>query len=146
MISTIDVRLGKIYRKPMRFSTSIYRRLFGYLRPYLKQVFAAYAAMLTVTILNLSVPQIIKQAIDNGLESGQASALFYAGGLILAIAVVRGIAGFGQRFFGQWLTHRVAYDLRNDFYDTVQRLPFAFHDQAQTGDLMSRATSDISSF
>lgn len=144
MISTIDVRLGKIYRKPMRFSTSIYRRLFGYLRPYLKQVFAAYAAMLTVTILNLSVPQIIKQAIDNGLESGQASALFYAGGLILAIAVVRGIAGFGQRFFGQWLTHRVAYDLRNDFYDTVQRLPFAFHDQAQTGDLMSRATSDIS--
>jgi len=128
----------------MHFSTSIYGRLFGYLRPYRKQVFVAYASMLTVTVLNLAVPQIIKQAIDNGLTSRQASALFYAGGLILIIAFVRGIAGFGQRFYGQWLTHRVAYDLRNDFYDTVQRLPFAFHDQAQTGDLMSRATSDIS--
>ncbi|MCB0129385.1 MAG: ABC transporter ATP-binding protein, partial [Caldilineaceae bacterium] len=45
-------------------------------------------------------------------------------------------------YFGEWLTHRVAYDLRNDFYNAVQRLPFAFHDQAHTGDLMSRATSD----
>ncbi|MEZ4830669.1 MAG: ABC transporter transmembrane domain-containing protein [Caldilineaceae bacterium] len=41
------------------------------------------------------------------------------------------------------MSHRVAFDLRNDFYKSVQRLPFAFHDQAQTGDLMSRATSDI---
>jgi ATP-binding cassette, subfamily B, multidrug efflux pump len=42
------------------------------------------------------------------------------------------------------LTHRVAYDLRNQFYQSVQSLPFAFHDRTQTGDMMSRATSDIS--
>jgi ATP-binding cassette subfamily B protein len=100
--------------------------------------------MLFVTILNLLVPQIIKGAIDDGLSSGQATALFVAGGIIFGIAVVRGTAGFGQRFFGEWLTHRVAYDLRNDFYQQVQKLPFAFHDRSQTGDLMSRATSDIS--
>ncbi len=41
------------------------------------------------------------------------------------------------------MTHRAAYDLRNDYYDAVQHLPFAFHDRSQTGDLMSRATSDI---
>ena len=53
------------------------------------------------------------------------------------------MAGLGQRYFGEWLTHRVAYDLRNHFYQRVQQLPFSFHDQAQTGDLMSRATADI---
>ncbi|MFQ5420908.1 MAG: ABC transporter ATP-binding protein, partial [Anaerolineae bacterium] len=95
------------------------------------------------TLLNLFVPQIIKDAIDNGLAAGEAAALFWAGGLILVIALVRGLAGFSQRFFGEWLTHRVAYDLRNDFYNNVQRLPFTFHDQSHTGDLMSRATSDI---
>jgi hypothetical protein len=68
--------------------------------------------MVFVTILNLFVPQIIKNAIDQGLASGQASALFVAGGIILGIALVRGAAGFGQRFYGEWLTHRVAYDLR----------------------------------
>jgi len=123
--------------------SAVYGRLLGYLQPYWKQVTAGYVAMLFTTLLNLVVPQIIKDAIDNGLATGQASALFIAGGLILAIALVRGVAGFGQRYFGEWLTHRVAYDLRNHFYNSVQGLPFSFHDRTQTGDLMSRATSDI---
>lgn len=121
----------------------VYRRLVGYLRPYARQTAIAYVSMMFVTLLNLFVPQIIKRAIDEGLASGQASALFVAGGIILGIALVRGAAGFGQRFFGEWLTHRVAYNLRNDFYQQVQLLPFSFHDRTQTGDLMSRATSDI---
>ncbi|MCC6167691.1 MAG: ABC transporter ATP-binding protein [Caldilineaceae bacterium] len=121
----------------------IYRRLLGYLRPYRRQVTAAYAAMLTATAINLIVPQILKRAIDQGVTAGQARALFVAAGLILGIAVVRGFVAFANRFFGEWLTHRVAFDLRNHFYSSVQSLPFAFHDRAQTGDLMSRATSDI---
>jgi ATP-binding cassette subfamily B protein len=122
---------------------AVYRRLLGYLRPYWRQVSLAYGAMLLGTLANLAVPQIIKRAIDQGLGAGAAGALFRAAVLILLIAVGRGAVAFAHRFYGEWLTHRVAYDLRNDFYAAVQRLPFAFHDRAQTGDLMSRATSDI---
>jgi ATP-binding cassette subfamily B protein len=64
--------------------------------------------------------------------------------LILVIAVVRGAAGFLQRYWGEWLTHRVAYDLRDDYYIALQQLPFSFYDRSHTGDLMSRATGDIS--
>ncbi len=127
----------------MTDKNAVYRRLFGYLRPHWRQVLLAYLGTLFATLLNLFVPQIIKNAIDQGLVQGSATALFLAGGLILGIALVRGAAGFAQRFYGEWLTHRVAYDLRNDFYDSVQFLPFAFHDQTHTGDLMSRATSDV---
>jgi ATP-binding cassette subfamily B protein len=122
---------------------TIYRRLLGYLQPYWQQTTVAYVSMALATLINLFIPQIIKQAIDSGLAVRNAQALFWAGGLILAIAVVRGLVAFGQRFFGEWLSHRVAYDLRNHFYQRVQHLPFAFHDQAKTGDLMSRATGDI---
>ena len=122
---------------------AVYRRLLGYLRPYWKQVAIAYLSMFFATLLNLFVPQIIKDAIDNGLTEGEPRALFIAGGVILVIAVVRGVAGFGQLYFGEWLTHRVSYDLRNHFYNSVQALPFSFHDRTMTGDLMSRATSDI---
>ena len=118
-------------------------RLLGYLRPYRKQAFFAYLAMLLGTGLNLLVPQVIAWAIDYGLAQEQARDLFVAGALIMGIALVRGILGFGQRYYGEWLTHRVAYDLRNEFYNSVQYQPFAFHDQSHTGDLMSRATSDI---
>jgi ATP-binding cassette subfamily B protein len=128
----------------MREKMIIYQRLLGYLRPYLPQLILAYATMFAATLMNLFIPQIIKNAIDNGLTAGNASALFVAGGIILAIALVRGLAGFGQLYYGEWLTHRVAYDLRDDFYNSVQNLPFSFHDRTHTGDLMSRATSDIS--
>ena len=121
----------------------VYRRLLGYLQPHWKQVLIGYTSMLVVTLLNLFVPQIIKDAIDRGLAQGEATTLFTAGGLILAIALARGLAGFGQRFFGQWLTHRFSYDIRNEFYDRIQTLPFSFHDRTQTGDLMSRVTNDI---
>lgn len=120
-----------------------YRRLLGYLKQYWRQATVAYSAMLLVTLLNLAIPQVIRVAIDRGLASGQVSALVAASAIILAIGLVKALAGIGQRYYGEWLTHRVAYDLRNDFYDSVQRLPFSFHDRTQTGDLMSRATSDI---
>ncbi len=127
----------------LEFQLGVYRRLLGYLSPYRPRAFMAYSSMIIATVLNLAVPQIIKAAIDIGLASGEVSALIGASALILGIGGVRAVAGYGQRYFGEWLTHRVAYDLRNDYYDKVQRLPFAFHDQTQTGDLMSRATSDI---
>ncbi|OUC08175.1 hypothetical protein RY27_10540, partial [Litorilinea aerophila] len=122
---------------------AIYRRLLGYLRPYWRQVLIAYTSMLIATGLNLIVPQVIKSAIDNGLTTRQPSALFTAAGLILGIAVLRGMVSFSQRFFGEWLTFRVAYDLRNHFYWRVQNLPLAFHDRAQTGAPMRRGTSDF---
>lgn len=122
---------------------AIYRRLLGYLRPYLRQMILAYAAMLLATLMNLAVPQVIKRAIDQGLAAGTAQFLYWAGGVILLLALARVAVAFAHRFYGEWLTHRVAYDLRNEFYSAVQSLPFAFHDRAQTGDLMSRATSDI---
>jgi ATP-binding cassette, subfamily B, multidrug efflux pump len=122
---------------------NVYWRLLGYLRPYPLPLILGYAAALFATLLNLIVPQLIKVAIDLGLADGQPSALFIAGGLILLIALVRGVAGFAQRYYGEWLSHRVAYDVRNEFYNSVQFQPFAFHDRTHTGDLMSRATSDV---
>ena len=121
----------------------IYWRLARYLRPYWPQVLVAYAAMFFATLLNLFIPQVLRRAIDQGLEQDNPSALFVAAGVILAIALVRSVAAFAQRYFGEWLSYRTAYDLRNDLYQSLQRLPFAFHDQAHTGDLMSRATGDI---
>lgn len=122
---------------------NMYWRILTYVQPYWRQVVIAYTSMTLATLINLFVPQIIARAIDDGVTSRNARVLFTAAVLILGIAIVRGVVAFGQRYYGEWLSHRVAYDLRNHFYTRVQNLPFAFHDQAKTGDLMSRATGDI---
>lgn len=121
----------------------VYQRLLGYLRPYPLQLILAYSALTATTVFNLFVPQVIKGAIDQGLTDQNMRALLIAAVIILLIAVLRSIAGYGQLFYGEWLSHRVGYDLRNDLYTSVQAQSFTFHDASLTGDLMSRATGDI---
>jgi ATP-binding cassette subfamily B protein len=85
--------------------------------------------------------EAIRYAIDEGLvKGGGYRVLVGAGVVILLAALVRGGFAFGQQFFGQMLSQRIAYDIRNALYNQIQRLSSAFHDKAQTGQLMSRAT------
>jgi ATP-binding cassette subfamily B protein len=128
-------------------------RLLAFLAPYKRRtalavfcVFAAGAAMLVM-------PQLIRWAIDYGLgiedqngelvATGEEKYLFVAAAALLAAAVVRGAFGYGQTYLGEWLSQRVAFDIRNQIYDRLQRLSYAYHDQQQTGQLMSRATQDV---
>ena len=127
----------------MRDRLAAYKRLFSYLRPYPKQLILAYCGMLIAVIFQLFIPQLIRNAIDDSLAQADLIILLQLAGLILLVAAVRGLASFAQLYYSEWLTHQVSYDLRNDFYQAVQTLPFSFHDKAHTGDLMSRATSDI---
>ncbi len=118
-------------------------RLLAYLNRYRLQMLITYACLFGIIGLNLYIPQLIRQVIDDGVERGDRGFLVNAGVLILAIAVVRGVLGFGRMYTTEWLAQRVGYDFRDRLYDKYQRLSFAFHDKAHTGDLMSRATSDV---
>lgn len=93
--------------------------------------------------LGLAVPLILKEVLDYGLAQRRMSFLYMAGGLLLAVTTVRGIVGYGQGYLTAFLAQHLAYRLRNLMYEQIQRLSFAYHDQAQTGELMARATSDI---
>jgi ATP-binding cassette subfamily B protein len=86
---------------------------------------------------------MLGNGIDTVLNSGRAATLIIAAGIILGSSALRGITGYGNRYFTQVISQRVAYDLRNHLYDHLQGLSFAYFDKAQTGQLMSRATIDI---
>jgi ATP-binding cassette subfamily B protein len=86
---------------------------------------------------------MLGNGIDTVLNAGRASALIIAAGVILGSSALRGITGYGNRYFTQVISQRVAYDIRNKLYDHLQSLSFAYFDKAQTGQLMSRATVDI---
>ena len=111
---------------------NVYLRLIGYLSGYKRYVFTGYGAMIAASLINLLLPQVVKNAIDQGLAAGNMDSVIRSASLILLIAVVRGVAAFSQRYCGEWLTYRVAYDLRKDFFDAIQLVPISFHDVAHT--------------
>jgi len=119
-------------------------RLLTFSKAYWRRVAITTASLIAITLLSLIVPRLIRDAIDFGLVQGDAALIGSIGLALIGIAVVRSLLNFVQRYNAEWLSHRLAYDLRNALYERIQRLPFAFHDHSQTGQLLARCTEDVS--
>ena len=103
----------------------------------------AVGSALTWTAAKLAVPLLAAAAIDQGIIPGDTGAIVLYASIIAAVGVVQG-AGMGVRRYGAWkVAFRVETDLRERLFAHFQRLHFAFHDEAQTGQLMSTANTDI---
>src|SRR5258706_4292318 len=115
------------------------------LRPYYPQVALMLLCVAVIIAASLVTPSIIQFVIDQGVLKKDAAAMVQAGLLVAGVGLVRALFNFGRRYTGEWLVNRVGYDYRNALYNKIQRLPFDYHDRAQTGQLMSRCTEDVSS-
>jgi ABC-type multidrug transport system fused ATPase/permease subunit len=119
------------------------RRIVGLLRPYWRRVALAFvlgAAMMAITTV---IPLIIRTIIDQGLTRRVPGVLGREVGLLVLLALVRWVAGGLRRNISGRVGTDVEYDLRNRFARHLLALEPGYHDQAQTGQLLSRATSDI---
>jgi ATP-binding cassette subfamily B protein len=122
-----------------------------YALPYKRHVFYVFGSMAGLAGFQILGPALVAYAIDTGLKvndttklaDGSMRTLMIAALLILGAALARGMFQYFQTYNGEWLAQRVAYDIRNDIYDHLQRLSFAYHDKAQTGQVMQRATQDV---
>jgi len=126
-------------------------RILALLKKYWKWLVLTYVCLLLLTAATMIIPILIGDAVNNGLHidpttlkvSGDMRLLVVYGLVIVVLSLLGGLFSFGQTYFAEYAGQKVAYDLRNKLYDRIQRLSFAFHDKAQTGQLMSRATQDI---
>mgnify|MGYP002401769601 CR=1 FL=1 len=138
----------------------------AYLKPYGKWAILAFGALIFSNVLVIIIPTILRDVIDIGiigemplaiasptifsssLEAvgmtyGKPDYMLIAGLLVVALGVLRGITGFSFRYFGEKLSHFIAYDIRNEVYNKVQNQSFTYHDESQTGTIITRAISDV---
>ncbi|HLH63294.1 MAG TPA: ABC transporter ATP-binding protein [Ktedonobacteraceae bacterium] len=121
----------------------IYLRIIGLLRPHWLYSIGAVVCLGLATGFGLIVPWLLAWIIDRGFANGQIGPLLLAAGAILATSALRGLFAYGQGYLSQAVSSLVGYDLRDQLYDHLQRLSFSFHDESETGQLMSRLTVDI---
>src|SRR5215216_7080387 len=120
-------------------------RIRVFLKPYFWQIMATLFVLLILTGLSLIVPRIIRSVIDDGLVRGQRLYLVRSAFLLLGLGLLSALLNLGNRYWSEWIAARVGYDLRNRMYDHIQYLPFAYHDHAQSGQLISRCIEDVRS-
>src|SRR5437588_5147652 len=126
-----------------RYNWQIYMRIIGLLRPHWLQSIGAVVCLGFSTGFALAVPCLLAWIIDKGFQHGQTVPLLLVALAILVTSSLRGLFAYGQGYLSQAVSCLVAYDLRDRVYDHLQTLSFSFHDEAETGQLMSRLTVDI---
>jgi ABC-type multidrug transport system fused ATPase/permease subunit len=129
-------------------------RLLPYMKPYLGRVVATWICVFTSGIFVMVSPILVREAINQGLQpirqdgqivglDGNERLLVFAALAIIVFAIARGLTAFGQTYLGETVGQHIAYDIRNQVYNNIQRLSYAYHDQVETGQIMSRATQDV---
>ncbi len=128
-------------------------RLLSFVRQYWYMLTLAFVCLVIGTAFGILIPNLLGDGIDAALSGGNSFLFFHAGnartlvwwvaGIIIIASILRGFAGYGQRFFNEVVAQKTSYFIRNAIYERIQRLSFAFHDRSQTGQLMSRATVDV---
>lgn len=118
-------------------------RVYRYLSPYWKKVAGAYASLLGILALNTLIPQFIRWIIDNGIEGKQPQILAWSSFALIGLTLIKGMFNYIQGILSEQASQNVAYDLRNQIQQKLTQLSFSFHDQSETGELLSRAVQDV---
>ena len=129
------------------FDGRVVRRIWAFVRPYRRQVVISVAAVLVFTVSQLTIPLLIRYAIDYGMQPGGVEggvltstvALF---GLIIAISY---LASRVQEGVTGRMAENVLFDIRRRMFGHLQRVSLSFMDKTEVGRLMSRLQGDVGS-
>ena len=120
------------------------RRLLAYLLRYRRDFAFGFICVVGTAAIGLASPWILKLAIDDLMQGVDAAKLRLYAGAVFMLAAAGGTLRFLMRRIIIGASRRIEYDLRNDFFAHLQRLDLGYFQRNRTGDLMSRATNDLS--
>jgi ABC-type multidrug transport system fused ATPase/permease subunit len=118
-------------------------RCMSYLRPYWPFVLGSYLLLLGNNGISLAIPQIIRSIVDQGIRGDDISVIQWGVLILMGLTLLRGAFTFLSGRWTEVSSQSVAYDLRNAIHAKLQSLSFSYHDQAETGQLLTRAISDV---
>ncbi|HKS21651.1 MAG TPA: ABC transporter ATP-binding protein [Thermoanaerobaculia bacterium] len=121
------------------------RRLLSYFARHKGTLAAGFLCVCGSAVFSLMKPLIIGNAVNELATSVARGTLIRYGLLLIGAAAFEGLFLYLQRWIIIGASRHIEYEMRNDFYQHLQRLPVSYYQEQRTGDLMSRATNDLAS-
>ena len=135
---------GQMARMPRsKKDLRILGRLISMTLAHRRLAIGAIATLLASMALDLAVPRLIQAAIDETIEGGQVGIAIILGLVIVGLTAFKGVFTYFATYLAEVLSQKTTFRLRGLLFERIQSLSFSFHDSAQTGELMSRTTSDV---
>jgi ATP-binding cassette, subfamily B, bacterial len=116
----------------------------SYLRPYRWRLAFMLAAAIVAVLSEIAIPLLTKSMIDGAISHGRRDLLLPIGAAAVGLGALQALLNFLRRWVQATAVTGMDQAIRADIYAHLQRLPPAFHDDWQSGQLLSRATTDLS--
>jgi len=118
-------------------------RIARFARPYRWIAVLLIATVIFPVAMELVVPRVLQYMVDQGIRAGDMPAIVRGAAIMLGAAMVGALAALGQGVCRARLSQGMAFDMRNELFTHVQAFSFANLDRLQTGQLMTRLSSDV---
>ncbi|UYN92367.1 MAG: ABC transporter ATP-binding protein [Anaerolineales bacterium] len=119
------------------------RRVWAYARPYFKRLALMLVAIVITSAVDLLPPLLYRDLFDNVLPNQDYHRLMILGLLMLAVPLVSGLIGVGQRYLNASIGEGIIYDLRQSMYEHLQRMGLHFFTRTKSGLIISRFEEDV---
>ncbi|MFZ1753469.1 MAG: ABC transporter ATP-binding protein, partial [Caldilineaceae bacterium] len=119
------------------------RKVFPYTRPYRWMLVLGFITTVLPVLMELVTPAMLRVVIDEGIRGQNMDRIWYGAGMMLLAALVGAATTIGQGIARAQISQGIAFDLRNKLFRHIQAFSFANLDRAQTGQLMTRISSDV---
>ena len=119
------------------------RPLFGYMRRYRWGYVWGTLSCIATNAVWVLFPKVLQSAIDELNHGVTRQRILLLAGMLVAIALVKGIFLYAQRWILIGISREIEFDLRNDLFRQLERQDSGFYQRYRTGDIMARLTNDL---
>ena len=119
------------------------KRFISYYKPYRKMLVLDMSASLLISLLAMVYPIVTNRMLNDYIPNKSYRSIIIAGVLVLCLYVARMFLQYFVQYYGHIIGVKMQSQMRRDLFSHLQRLPYAFYDNNETGQIMTRITSDL---
>ncbi len=127
-----------------KISKELIIRILKYLKPYWLQLIIVFAIIILSSVLGLLPSLITARIIDEAILGKDFALLIQLVILAIITLAVSNIVGVLESYINSWVSQRIVYDLKNEMFQHLQKMPHSFFTSEKQGDIITRMNSDIS--
>jgi len=119
------------------------KRFIQYYKPHKKMLILDMLAALLISVIGMVYPIVTRNMLNIYIPEKMYSTIVIAGVVVLALYVLRMLLRYFVQYYGHIIGVKMQSQMRKDLFDHLQKLPFRFYDNNETGRIMTRITSDL---
>ena len=121
----------------------MFKRFLSYYKPHKKLLAMDMAAAISISLIGMVYPIVTRNMLNDYIPNKEYRTIIFAGLIVLGLYVMRWALNYFVQYYGHMIGVRMQSQMRRDLFAHLQKLPFSYFDNNETGRIMTRITSDL---